>query len=53
MGQQYFEISDKLKHFIEAQKIFFVDTAPPTAESTYHQRVWIPWKFSIKTELHG
>jgi hypothetical protein len=31
MGQQYSEISDKLKHFIEAQKIFFVGTA--TADS--------------------
>lgn len=27
MGQQYSEISDKLKQFIEAQKIFFVATA--------------------------
>ena len=31
MGQQYSEISDKLKHFIEDQKIFFVGTA--TADS--------------------
>ncbi len=31
MGQQYSEISDKLKQFIEEQKIFFVGTA--TADS--------------------
>jgi len=31
MGQRYTEISDKLKHFIEEQKMFFVGTA--TAES--------------------
>ncbi|MGI9294672.1 MAG: pyridoxamine 5'-phosphate oxidase family protein, partial [Pseudomonadales bacterium] len=31
MGQQYSEISDKLKQFIEDQKIFFVGTA--TADS--------------------
>jgi len=31
MGQQYSEISDKLKEFIEEQKIFFVGTA--TADS--------------------
>jgi len=31
MGQRYFEISDKLKQFIEDQKIFFVGTA--TADS--------------------
>jgi hypothetical protein len=29
MAQQYGEISDKLKRFIEAQKIFFVATAAP------------------------
>jgi len=31
MGKQYLEISDKLKHFIKDQKIFFVGTA--TADS--------------------
>ena len=31
MGQQYSEISDKLKQFIEDQKMFFVGTA--TADS--------------------
>ena len=31
MGQRYSEISDKLKHFIENQKLFFVGTA--TADS--------------------
>ena len=29
MGQQFTEISDRLKQFIEAQKIFFVGTAAP------------------------
>ena len=38
MAQRYTELSDKLKQFIEAQKIFFVGTATGNKTSAHVQQ---------------
>ena len=53
MGQLYSEISDKLKQFIENQKLFFVGTATADSRVTFLRKEWTPCEFSIKTELYG